>query len=126
MKRSVIGAVLAGLALVTWTCKGDPTSSLRGGPAVLSPTPTIVFLDPGATKGVLVTGRDAQLNPVPVEVTASSADPAVAQVDPDPSRTFSDGATHAFIITATGTSGEATVIRFQAGGLRDSTMVNIN
>jgi hypothetical protein len=126
MKPRHIGAILAGLAFAASACKGDPTADLRGGPAALSVTPQVLFLDPGASKSVEVEAVDAQLNPVVLDVTPATADQAVATVVVDDTRPFPDASRHAFIVTAAGTSGQSTVIRFQGGSLRDSTIVTIN
>jgi hypothetical protein len=126
MKPRHIGAILAGLAFAAWACKGDPTAGLRGGPTSLTVVPEVVFIDPGATKSIEVSARDAQLNPVVLDVTATSAAPAIATVAVDTTRPFPDASRHAFIVTGVGASGGSTVVRFQGGSLKDSSIVNIN
>jgi len=127
MKRLHIGAFLAVLAFVVWACKGDPTSSLRGGPALLSVTPGAFFVKAGSDPlPMVVIPRDAQLNPVALDVAAATANAAIATVKVDTSRVFVDGATHAFLVTPTGTAGQSTYILVTGGSLKDSSRVTIN
>src|ERR1700687_5631347 len=100
MKRFYVGAVLAGLALAIWECKGDPTSSLRGGPATLSVVPRQIYIDTGKSAALVVTARDAQLTPVPVVVTVTSSSPTVAAVTNDTTRPFIDSSTYAFVVAS--------------------------
>ena len=126
MKRLYIGAVLAGLAFAAGACKGDPTASLRTGPASFTITPTQTFINTGDTVSLVVVVRDAQLNPVALDVSATSSNTAVATVFVDTARVFVDGATHAFRIAGKGTSGQSTSIQITGGSLKDSALVNIN
>ncbi len=121
MTRLCIGAILSGMAFAMWACKGDPTSSLRNGPSALSVTPSTLIADPTGAPIVVVV-RDGQLNPVAADVTAKSADVTIAQVAPDTSRPFPDGATHAFLVTGR-LDGGATTVTFTSGSLDTSTTV---
>jgi hypothetical protein len=125
MKPGLIGVILVGAALAA-ACKGDPTADLRGGPASLSVSPNVVFVDPAASKSIEVVARDAQLNPVVLDVTATSASPAVATVAVDTTRPFPDASRHAFIVKAVGASKATTVIHIQGGSVSDSAIVVIN
>jgi len=120
---AVVGAGCAAFAFATLACAGDPTSELRTGPTGLSVTPTVAFLDPAATVAVVVVARDDQLNPVPVTITATSANSAVATVEPDTARQFPDGATQAFI--ATGVTPGQTTLTVTGGGLTGTVTVNV-
>jgi hypothetical protein len=126
MRPLCFGAVLAACAFATSTCKGDPTASLRTGPAFLTVMPSTILVDAGASVPLVVVARDAQFNPIAVDVAATSANSAVATVAPDAERVFPDGATHAFVVEVVGASGDSTYLRFTGGGLRDSTLVAIN
>src|SRR6266566_5062389 len=118
MKRFYVGAMLAGLASAWGACKGDPTSALRTGAAALSVTPSVVVLDTAGKTPVLVVVRDAQTNPVVGDVTASVVDATIATVDADAARTFIDGATHAFVVTASRKlDGGSTTLNFKSGPL---------
>ena len=124
MKRLYIGGVFAGLAFAAGACKGDPTASLRTGPASFTITPTQTFINAGDTVSLVVVVRE--LNPVALGVSATSSNTAVATVFVDTARIFVDGATHAFRIAGKGSSGESTSIRITGGSLKDSALVNIN
>ncbi len=128
MKRLYIGAILAGVTSAAGACKGDPTSSLRNGPAALSVTPSVVVSDPGTDTPVLVVVRDGQLNPVAADVAATSADQTLATVAGDASRPFIDAATHAFVVTtpATALDGGTTTVSFKAGALDTALVVELN
>ena len=115
MTRLYIGTILSGMAFAAGACKGDPTSSLRNGPSALSVTPTTLIADPAGAPIVVVV-RDAQLNPVPADVTAKSADATIADIKPDTSRPFPDGATHAFLVTGR-LDGGTTTMTFTSGSL---------
>src|SRR2546430_14882748 len=80
MKLRLIGVILVGAALAAWACKGDPTADLRNSPASLNLSPSKLFIDTGSTGSLLVTPRDAQLNPLNGDVTVTSADPTGAKV----------------------------------------------
>src|SRR6266480_2958810 len=123
MKPRLIGVILVGAALAAWACKGDPTADLRNGPASLNLSPSKLFIDTGSTGSLLVTPRDAQLNPVNVDVTVTSADPTVAKVTLDTTRTFPDASTHAFIIEAL--SPARTKLTVTGAGLTDSVIVHV-
>jgi hypothetical protein len=124
MKRLVIGAIVAGVVLVAaGACEGDPTASLRGGPSVLSLNPDLIFIDEGDTRGVEVTVRDQQLNPVPGTVSVSSNTPAVATVEADTSVPSADGARFNFVVTAVA-PGQARLI-VTAAALTDTVLVNV-
>ncbi len=123
MRRQHKRAVCAAFALATLACASDPTSELRTGPTILSITPTVAFLDPAATVAVVVVARDDQLNPVPVTITATSGNSAVATVEVDTARHFPDGATQAFI--ATGVTPGQTTLTVTGSGLTGTVTVNV-
>jgi|SRR5690242_5336752 len=121
MKRQHIGAVLAGAAFAALACRGDPTSSLRGGPKFVDLSSNVMFLGVGDGKPLQVTIRDEQLNPVAVDVSVSSKATGIATVAADTTLPFPNGDTHNFIVTAVGLG--TTYIVVTAAGLRDSTEV---
>jgi hypothetical protein len=124
MKRFYRRAVLTGLAVGLAGCKGDPTASQRGTLTSLSITPRQIFIDAGKFSPVLITARDAQLNPVSVLVTVTSADAGIAAVTPDTaSRPVVDSSTYAFQVAA-GSPGQ-TKLTVKAGALTDSIIVNV-
>ena len=123
MRREHKRAVCAAFALATLACASDPTSELRTGPTILSITPTVAFLDPAATVAVVVVARDDQLNPVPVTITATSGNSAIATVEVDTARHFPDGATQAFI--ATGVTPGQTTLTVTGSGLTGTVTVNV-
>src|SRR5262245_16207071 len=106
MKRLFLGAVMAAGICMGAACKGDPTAATREGTGMLSLTPTDILADPGTAVALVVVARDAQLNPIQATVTASSANTAVATIEPDTSRIFPDGATYAFLVHVVGVSGD--------------------
>jgi hypothetical protein len=105
------------------SCKGDPTADLRGGAAILSLNPDLMFIDQGATKGLEVVVRDEQLNPVAAEVTATSANPAVVTVAPDTIVPSADGARHNFNVTAVGPGQERIIV--SSSGVTDTVVVTV-
>ncbi|HET7789289.1 MAG TPA: hypothetical protein VFK78_00670 [Gemmatimonadales bacterium] len=123
MKPHYICAILAAASFSVLGCKGDPTADLRGGPTLLDVNPKFAFFNSGDAKPVEVIIRDAQLNPLSGDVTATSADGAVATVVLDTTRLSPDNSFHFFVVTAVGASGDSTFIRFAGGGLKDSTQV---
>ncbi|OLC99049.1 MAG: hypothetical protein AUI88_02470 [Gemmatimonadetes bacterium 13_1_40CM_3_70_8] len=123
MKPRLIGVILGGAALAAWACKGDPTADLRNGPTSLNVSRSKLFIDTGSTTSLVVTPRDAQLNPVNVDVTVTSADPTVAKVTLDATRTFPDASTHAYIIEAF--SPNRTKLTVTGAGLTDSVIVYV-
>jgi hypothetical protein len=123
MKPQHIGAVGTVLAFAALTCKGDPTASLRAGAALLSVTPSQFFIDTGATGALVIIGRDAQLNPVPLGVTVTSSDATIAKVVPDTTRPSVDGSIHAFVISALA-PGRAK-LSVAGGSLTDSSIVSV-
>lgn len=124
MKRLVIGAIAAGVVLVAaGACEGDPTAGLRGGPSILSLNPDQMFINEGATRGIEVTVRDQQLNPVPAAVSATSSAPAVFTVVPDTSVPSADGARFNFVVTAVA-PGQARLI-VTAAGVTDTALISV-
>ena len=125
MKRFFIGTMVAGSLIAAWTCKGDPTSSLRGGPASFSVTPGQIYLNrtTDSVAALVVVVRDAQLNPVQAVVTATSGAPSIASVTADTTRTFIDSSTYAFVVKAhaVGTAK----LTLTGGGVTDSSVVHV-
>ena len=123
MKRQYMRALCAASAFAALACAKDPTASLRTGPSVLSLTPTVSFVDPGKTVSLVVVARDAQLNPVPVVLSATSANPGTATVEVDTARVFPDGATQGFVVT--GVALGQTTVTVTGGGLTGMVTVNV-
>src|SRR5712691_9746625 len=107
MKRLQTREILAGVLLAALACRGDPTSSLRGGAK---------FIDAGATKTLKVVVRDEQLNPLSADVTVASGNAAVVSVAVDTAVPVANGTTHSFLVTAVAPGHTALTI--QGGGLR--------
>jgi len=93
---------------------------------MLSLTPTDILADPGTAVALVVVARDAQLNPIQATVTASSANTAVATIEPDTSRIFPDGATYAFLVHVVGVSGDSTHIAFSGASVQANATVTVN
>jgi len=123
MKRQYMRAVCAAFAFAALACAGDPTKALRTGPFLLSLQPTLTFVDLGKTVSLVVVARDEQLNPVPLTITATAANPAIATVEVDTARHFPDGATQGFLVT--GVSLQHTKVTVTGGGLTDSVVVDV-
>ncbi len=123
MKRLDFRAVVGLAFLVAAACQGDPTADLRGGPAILSLNPNLMFIDKGDTRGFEVTVRDQQLNPVSASVTAISTNAAVFTVEPDTTVPSADNARYSFIVDAL-TTGQAR-IAVSGGGLADTATVSV-
>jgi hypothetical protein len=123
MKGSTIGAILVGLASAV-ACKGDPMADLRGGAVSLTLTPSIMFIDNGASASLSSVARDAQLNPIDFVVGAESVNPAVATAVFD--RILPNYTTSVFTVTGVGASADSTYIRVHGGALKDSVLVIIN
>src|SRR5574341_651904 len=124
MKRLNSRTVLAVVFLAAAAgCEGDPTADLRGGPAILSLNPNLMFIDKGGSRGFEVTVRDEQLNPVATSVTATSTNPAVFTIAPDTTVPSAEGARHSFIVDAL-TTGQAK-IAVSGGGLNDTATVSV-
>jgi hypothetical protein len=62
MNRFTLGLVVPIILLLAAGCSGDPTSSLRNGLDHIEATPTQLFIEPGNSKTVEVSGVDAQGN----------------------------------------------------------------
>jgi hypothetical protein len=105
------------------SCKGDPTADLRGGPSRIDFSPNLMFVDSGATRPIVLTVRDAQLNPVasPVEVTTTA--PAIFTVALDTTSPSADGARFTYIVTANA-PGEARVVA-TSGGVSDTAIITV-
>ncbi|HMG17593.1 MAG TPA: hypothetical protein VK573_02620 [Gemmatimonadales bacterium] len=123
MKRLVFRSVVAMVFLAAAGCKGDPTADLRGGPAVLSLSPNLMFIDKGASKEFEVVVRDEQLNPVAAPVTVTSTNPAVFTVAADSEVPSPDNAHYLFIVNAVA-NGQAK-IAVNGGGVADTATVNV-
>lgn len=124
MTRLDFRMVLAVVFLATAAgCKGDPTGDLRGGPAILSLNPTLIFIDDGDSRGFEVVVRDEQLNPVAASVTATSTNPAVFTIRPDTTVPSADNARHNFIVDAIAT-GQARIV-VSGGGIEDTATVSV-
>jgi hypothetical protein len=123
MRRRYKRAICAAFAFATLACAGDPSKSLRSGPFLLSVAPTVAFLNPTKSVSIVVVVRDEQLNPVPLAIAATSANPATATVEVDTSRHFPDGATQGFLVTAVAPG--QTTLTVTAGGLTGSIVVNV-
>lgn len=122
MTRHYIGAIL-GAALVVSACKGDPTSSLRGGPASLDLNPRVLFVTATKTKSIEVIIRDAQLNPLEGTPDAATSDAGVATAVLDTTRGSPANSFHYYVVT--GVAPGTAVIRFTASGLKDSATVTV-
>ena len=123
MKRLHQGAILAATAFVAWTCRGDPTASLRSGPKSLSINPDVMFIAEGEARGIEVRALDDQLNAVAVPISATSSNTAVATVVFDSGQVSPDAARNTFVVTAVA-PGQATV-NLSGGGLTDAAVVNV-
>lgn len=105
------------------SCKGDPTADLRTGPSRIDFSPNLMFVDSGDARTLIVTVRDAQLNPVssPVEVTTTA--PGIFTVALDTTSPSADGARFTYIVTANA-PGEASLVA-STGGLSDTAVVTV-
>src|SRR6266436_960354 len=100
--RVAFVAAAVSAAVAAASCRGDPTSSLRGGPKSLDVQPLVMFVDEGATKPVSVIVRDEQLNPVVAQVAAATLNPIVATVTVDTSAPYPDSSKRTFDIKGAG------------------------
>jgi hypothetical protein len=123
MKRLQTREILAGVLLAALACRGDPTSSLRGGAKVIDLSTNVMFITAGATKTIKVVVRDEQLNPLPVDVAVTSGNAAIMTVVADTAVPVANGTTHSFLVTAVA-PGHTTAI-VQGGGLSDSVAVSV-
>ncbi len=123
MKPLSIGAVFAGAALAALACRGDPTSSLRGGAKSIDMTSNVVFIDAGDARQLEVVVRDEQLNPLVADVTVASLNPSVVTIAVDTTIPVANGATHHYTITAVAPG--LTKITVQSSGLADSVIVSV-
>lgn len=124
MKRLVLGMMVtaAGFAAAA-SCKGDPTASLRGGPARIDLNPNLMFVDSGATKDIIITVRDQQLNPVASPLTVTSLSPGIFTVVVDSENPSADGARTAFLVTGRN-PGEGKLVA-TSGGVSDTAVVSV-
>jgi len=76
MNRLLVGAVVLAMSIPALSC-GDPTSSLRGGPAAIEAEPTSLFVTQGQTTQITVRVLDEQGNELADTVTFSSPSSAV-------------------------------------------------
>ncbi|HEX9394477.1 MAG TPA: hypothetical protein VF923_07490 [Gemmatimonadales bacterium] len=123
MKRLQTREILAGVLLAALACRGDPTSSLRGGAKLIDLSTNVMFIDAGATKTLKVVVRDEQLNPLSADVTVASGNAAVVSVAVDTAVPVANGTTHSFLVTAVAPGHTALTI--QGGGLSDSVAVSV-
>src|SRR5258708_15364534 len=100
MKRLQTREIVAGVLLAALACRGDPTSSLRGGAKLIDLSTNVMFIDAGATKTLKVVVRDEQLNPLSADVTVASGNAAVVSVAVDTAVPVANGTTHSFLVTA--------------------------
>src|SRR5258708_26560125 len=100
MKRLQTREIVAGVLLAALACRGDPTSSLRGGAKLIDLSTNVMFIDAGATKTLKVVVRDEQLNPLSADVTVASGNAAVVSVAADTAVPVANGTTHTFLGTA--------------------------
>lgn len=123
MKRQHIGAVLAGAAFAALACRGDPTSSLRGGAKFVDISAAVMFIDAGSGKPVSVVVRDEQQNPLAVDVTVNMVNTAVATVAADTTVPSPNGSEHNYIVTAVAPGQTKLVV--QGGGVADTATINV-
>lgn len=121
MKRFHTGTILVAAGVLA--CTGDPTGSLRGGPATISISPTVAFPFAGASPvRVEIVVRDAQLNSLATPVTVTSTNEATFTLTqdalPDP-----NGDRHVWFVTPLA-PGQA-FVRVEAGSVRDSAVINV-
>jgi hypothetical protein len=98
MKRVMRGTVLLAVAVGFLGCKGDPTNSLRNGVVKLVATPSVVFVNQGANKSVVVEAVDAQGNRLASDFALTTVGAGITVVE---DTTFNP------IFTGGGTSGKA-------------------
>jgi len=120
MNRFYVGAMAVAVGLLA--CQGDPTASLRGGPFLITATPDLMFIAEGDERSVVVSVEDEQLNPLALDVTATSANPSVFTVRSDP-LPATNKARSAFIVTAVA-PGQA-ALTLMGGGLSKTATVNV-
>ncbi|HUL01978.1 MAG TPA: hypothetical protein VLV16_01970 [Gemmatimonadales bacterium] len=123
MRALYIAVVCAALASGTWTCKGDPTADLRGGPASVDLVPGQIFIDEGKATALLVAVRDEQLNTIAADIGVTSADASVATVAVDTTRPVVDGARHAYVVDAKAPGH--TRLNVTGAGLSDTVAVSV-
>jgi len=100
MKRSLFGAVGALAAvIVCGSCKEDPTASASGQVTTILLNPNPVIIGVGAKGSVDARVFDALLNPLPASFTATSSDPTVATIAPDPANPDPNGTRQRFTVT---------------------------
>src|SRR5258708_3557407 len=123
MKRLQTREILAGVLLAALACRGDPTSSLRGGAKVIDLSTNVMFIDAGATKTLKVVVRDEQLNPLSADVTVASGNAAVVSVAVDTAVPVANGTTHSFLVTAAAPRHPPPPV--QGGGFSNSLAVSV-
>lgn len=121
MKRLRIVGMLAGATFAALSCQGDPTSSLRGGPKVIDMSANVIVMSAGDTRQFQVVVRDEQLNPLAVDVAATSDAPSFATVASDTTTPPANGTTHNFVVTGVATGTAYVVVT--SSGLKDSAQV---
>jgi hypothetical protein len=123
MKRLHTREILAGVLLAALACRGDPTSSLRGGAKSLDLSTNVMFVNAGDTKSLKVVVRDEQLNPLAADVTVSTGNAAIVTVAVDTTVPVPNGTTHSFVVRAVAPGHTALTV--QGGGLSDSVAVSV-
>jgi hypothetical protein len=125
MNRLLYGLAVLGVSLVGVGC-GDPTASLRSGPAKIVADPTSLFLANGQTATVIVRVLDDQGNELQDTVTASTTAGSTVTVKVDSTFLVGTDTTNPgapvplktrskFLVTGGGVSSDTVV--FSAGGL---------
>src|SRR6266576_392149 len=124
--RAAFVAAAVGAAVAAESCRGDPTSSLRGGPKSLDVQPLVMFVDEGAGKGLAVVVRDEQLNPVVATVSVATLNPVVATVSVDTTVPYPDGSRQAFTVRGAGLGTTArTSVVVTSQGLADTAAITV-
>lgn len=125
MKRqSLVVLAMTIVAAGAAGCFSDPTSSLRGGPALFSFDHSTVFLHPGDSTGVVATLMDNQGNALAATgATWEAADPTVADTHKDTSVSIpGDYFTRGFIL---GVAPGISHVTVSAQGVSDTIHVTV-
>ena len=79
MKRLLRGSVVLAVAVGILSCSGDPTSDFRE-PSGIVATPTVVFIDVGETKPVIVSLQDDQGSQIAADYEITAVGPGISVV----------------------------------------------
>jgi len=79
MKRLLRGSVVLAVAVGILSCSGDPTSDFRE-PSGIVATPTVVFIDVGETKPVIVSLQDDQGSQIATDYEITAVGPGISVV----------------------------------------------